>query len=275
MTSASVGFHCPECVAEGRRTTRQNQGPYGGLRSRRPGQTSIALIGVNVAVWALLTISGGGSSPWFAWLALLPTGRCVPVDDPSRYFPGMDRAACALNAGLTHWVPGVDSGAWWQLLTSAFTHVDPLHLGFNMLALWFLGPQLEQAIGRTRFLALYLLSALVGSAFVFWFSDPESTTIGASGAVFGLMGALLVLAVKLRANVQPILLWLGVNAAYTLLGSGISWQGHLGGLLGGIAAAVVIVYAPRENQVQTQRIGLVALGVFILASIVVRALLLT
>lgn len=273
MISAPVGFQCPECVAEGMRSTRQNQAPFGGLRSRRPGQASLALIGINVAVWIMLTLTGGASSPLFVRLALLPTGRCVPVDDPGSFFPGMTQAMCEANSGLTQWMPGVDSGAWWQLLTSAFTHLDLIHLGFNMLALWFLGPQLELAIGRARFIALYLVSALAGSALVIWLSDPASATIGASGAVFGLMGALLVLAGKFRGDVQQILLWLGINAAYSLLGSGISWQGHLGGLLGGIAAAAIIVYAPRKNRTQLQRAGLAALTLLILAAIVLRALL--
>ena len=89
-------------------------------------------------------------------------------------------------------LPGVADGAYWQLVTSMFTHVQVVHIGFNMLALWVLGPQLELVVGRARFLALYFLSGLAGSALIYW-AGPEYTlggTIGASGAVFGLMGAL-------------------------------------------------------------------------------------
>ena len=79
-----------------------------------------------------------------------------------------------------------------------FTHVEIWHIGFNMLALYVLGPAARAAIGRTRFLALYLLSGLAGSATVLWLSAPHSQTLGASGAIFGLMGALLVVAIKVR-----------------------------------------------------------------------------
>ena len=106
----------------------------------------------------------------------------------------------------------------WQLLTSAFTHLDLWHIGFNMVALWVLGPQLEVVLGRTRFLAVYLLSALSGSVCVYWLSGISTPTIGASGAIFGLMGALLVVAFKVRANVQQLLLWIGLNFLITVIG---------------------------------------------------------
>ena len=96
----------------------------------------------------------------------------------------------------------MSDGAYWQLVTSAFTHVEVWHIGFNMLALWVLGPQLELALGRARFLALYFLSALAGSALVYWLGGTTTATLGASGAVFGLMGALLVLALKVGGNVR-------------------------------------------------------------------------
>ena len=115
-----------------------------------------------------------------------------------------------------------------------FAHVEPLHIGFNMLALWILGPQLELVLGRVRFLALYLLSGLVGSAAVYWLSPEYTPTLGASGAIFGLMGALLVVARKVRADISQLMVWIGINAALTVLRpSGISWQGHLGGFVGG------------------------------------------
>ena len=130
----------------------------------------------------------------------------------------------------------MSDGAYWQLVTNAFTHVEVWHIGFNMLALWVLGPQLELAIGRTRFLALYFLSALAGSTLVYWLGGTTTATLGASAAVFGLMGALLVLALKVGGNVQQILMWIGINFLITVVWRGtISWQGHLGGFLGGAA----------------------------------------
>lgn len=273
MIPASVGFQCPECVAEGARTTRQNQGPYGGTRSKNPAQTSIVLIGINVAVWLLLTLTGGRASPWFLRLGLRPTGSCVPTDNPAQFFPGAGAEVCAAMGPSATWMPGVSDGAIWQLVTSAFTHLDIAHIGFNMLALWFLGPQLERVVGRARFLALYLLSAFAGSATVMWLSGDQTNTFGASGAVFGLMGALIVMVLKVGGNVQPILIWLGINVAYTFLGPGsISWQGHFGGLVGGAAVAAITAYAPKENRTRVQLLGLVGFGVLCAVLIAVRIL---
>ena len=273
MISAAVGFQCPECVAAGTRQTRQNQGPYGGERSKNPALTTIVLIGVNAAVWLLLTLSGGHASWWFWRLALSPAGTCLAADDPTLFYPDAGAASCASIGPAATWMPGVGDGAYWQLLTSAFAHLDVMHIGFNMLALWFLGPQLERVVGRPRFLALYLLSALAGSAAVLWLSSPDSSTLGASGAVFGLLGALLVLAYKVKGNVQSILLWLGINVAYTFFGPGsISWQGHLGGLIGGAVIAAIIVYAPRQNRARIQWTGIAAVAAVTLALFVVRVL---
>lgn len=271
MIPAAVGYQCPECVAEGARTTRQNQGPYGGIRSRQPAQTSIVLIALNALVWVLLLLTGGSASPWFLRLGLRPTGSCVPTDDTSQFFPGAGADVCAQLGPAATWMPGVADGALWQLLTSAFTHLDVAHIGFNMLALWFLGPQLERVVGRARFLALYLLSALAGSATVLWLSGVQTITFGASGAVFGLMGALLVLVLKVRGNVQSILVWLGLNVAYTFLGPGsISWQGHFGGLVGGAIVAAIIAYAPKSDRTRVQVLGLAGFAVLCCVLIAVR-----
>ncbi len=273
MIPAAVGYQCPECVAEGARTTRQNQGPYGGTRSRNPAVTSIVIIVINAAVWALLLLTGGSASPWFLRLGLRATGSCVPTDNPGQFFPGATADACASLGSAATWMPGVADGAWWQLVTSAFTHLDVAHIGFNMLALWFLGPQLERVVGRARFLALYLLSALAGSATVMWLSGPQTITFGASGAVFGLMGALIVLVMKVRGNLQPILIWLAINVAYTFFGPGsISWQGHLGGLVGGAAVAAIIAYAPRNDRTRVQALGLAGFGVLCVVLVAARVL---
>ena len=256
MRQASVGFQCPTCVHEGAKSTRAGRTTYGGKRSSNPALTSQVLIALNAAVWLLITATGGQGSAWVDRLALLP-----------------DSAVFRLPNGTLLPVDGVADGAYWQLVTSMFTHVDLLHIGFNMLALWFLGPQLEAAIGRTRFLALYFLSGLTGSAFVYWLSPEHSSTVGASGAIFGLMGALLVIAIKLRADYSQILVWLGLNVVLTVVGRGfISWQGHLGGLVGGVLIALVIAYAPRRQRTLWQAIGLGTLAVLILVALVARTL---
>ena len=254
MNSAAVGFHCPTCVKEGSRTTRQARTPYGGTRVTNPGVTSISLIVLNVLVWVGVVASGGRDGSFFEQLALLPQTTSYVFAD-----------------GTTLTVEGVSGGAFWQVLTSAFTHVSITHIGFNMLALWFLGPQLEMVLGRVRFLALYLLSGLAGSAAVMWFSSANGQTIGASGAVFGLMGALVVIALKVGSSPQQIVLWIGINLLITFTVPGISWQGHLGGLLGGVLLAAVLVFAPRQRRALYQWTGMATIGALSLGLILLRA----
>ena len=259
MRPASVGFQCPDCVNQGQRATRSGRTAYGGLRSNNPARTSQVLIAINVAVWILITVTGGAGSPWVDRLALLPQGGVFRFPD-----------------GSLHQIAGVANGAPWQLVTSMFTHVTIWHIGFNMLALWFLGPQLEAAVGRARFLALYLLSGLTGSLFVYWFAPEHIPTIGASGAIFGLMGGLLVIALKVKADPSQLLVWIGLNFLITVVGRGfISWQGHLGGFLGGALVAAIIAYAPRRLRGLWQWVGFGVLVVALVAAYVVRTALLT
>jgi membrane associated rhomboid family serine protease len=274
MRDASVGFQCPSCVAEGAKSTRSGLAAYGGRRSADPTLTSKVLIGINAAVFLAVLATGGASSWLAARLYLTPLGRCWDAGYTG-YFPRATDAAMCATGPDTHWVPGVADGAVWQLVTSAFLHEQIWHIGFNMLALWVLGPQLEAALGRTRFLALYLLSALAGSACVYWLASETSATLGASGAVFGLMGGLLVLALKVRGDVSQLLVWIGINVAITVVGRGfISWQGHLGGLVGGILVAAVIVWAPRARRTPVQVAGLLTIGAVLLALVVARTLVL-
>lgn len=239
MVPGSVGFQCPECVQRGLKETRQNDLPHGGTRSANPRATSIALIGLNVAVWVAVLLTGWYSSE------LIPTLGIVP------------------------WL--VSRGAFWQVITSGFLHVGITHILFNMAALWMLGPNLEQALGRARFLAVYFCALLGGSAAVMLFSEPDGLTLGASGAIYGLMGALVVFAIRYKGNLQQILIWLGINVAISFTFPNISWQGHFGGLLGGALVAAILVYLPKEKRnLQWPLVGLVAL-VFV-AAIAVRAM---
>jgi membrane associated rhomboid family serine protease len=274
MNDAAVGFQCPNCIAEGRKTTRAGRTAYGGLRSTNPGATTMALIGINVAIWLAIMATGQSASDLVRRLALVPQGACW-LTDGTAYFPTLGEAACATQSRM-EWIPGVSDGSYWQLVTSMFTHVEIWHIGFNMLALWVLGPQLELVLGRARFLALYLLAGLTGSAVVYWLSDEHSATLGASGAIFGLMGGLLVVAVKVGGNVQSLLTWIGINFLITVVGSSfISWQGHLGGFLGGAAIAAALVYAPRRHRTAFQVGALALLAVLIAVAVVARTLTLT
>lgn len=251
MNSAAVGFQCPSCVKEGARSTRSGRLPYGGEHSANPALTSIGLIVLNLAVWLAIT----ANEALVDRLALLPETTLYGNED-----------------GSTTLVEGVGGGAYWQVLTSTFSHVQVWHIAFNMMALYFLGPQLELILGRVRFLAVYLLSGLAGSTAVMWLSGEHSQTLGASGAIFGLLGALLVVGLKIRANVQQLLFWIGLNVVFTISASSfISWQGHFGGLLGGALLAAIVVYSPRQRRATYQAVGLTAVGLACLLLIVVRA----
>lgn len=254
MNDAAVGFHCPSCLAEGRKQTRQARTPYGGLRTANPVATSLILIGINAAIWILIMVTGASSSIWVRRLALLP-----------------DDALYRVGPGQFELVHGVAGGAWYQLVTSMFTQVEVWHIGFNMLALWALGPQLELALGRVRFLALYLVSGLAGSTMVYLLAPTNQPTVGASGALFGLMGGMLLIAHKVGGDVRSILGWIGINFLITVVGRGfISWEGHLGGFIGGLVVAGILVYAPRERRTWWQVAGIALVLVVLAVAIAAR-----
>lgn len=236
MTEAAVGFQCPGCVAEGRRTTRSGQAAYGGAISANPATTSIALIVLNAAVWIAIQATGGWGSNLSTTLAIRP------------------------------W--DVINGEVWQIVTSGFTHIAVWHLGVNMMVLWFIGPTLEQVLGRLRFLAVYFCSLLAGSVSVLWLSPLGGFTVGASGAIFGMLGALLVLVIKRGGELQTLLIWLGINAFITFTVPNVSWQGHLGGFLGGAAVTALLVLAPRSRRPLVQWGGIsVLLGALLVATV--------
>ncbi|MFC5176255.1 rhomboid family intramembrane serine protease [Nocardioides taihuensis] len=265
MRDAAVGFQCPDCVAQGAKQTRSGRTAYGGVRPGNPGFLTTVLIALNAGVWIAILATGGSSSRLVDYLGLRPRGVCLT--DQGAFV--VEQSRCV--AAGAQWLPGVSDGAWWQLVTSAFTHVTIWHIFGNMLALWFLGPQLEQVFGRWRFLALYLLSAVAGSAVVYWLAPEYQLTLGASGAVFGLVGALLVIANKVKADVRNVLMWLVLMVVLSVAVPNISWEGHLGGFLGGAAAGAILVYAPRGPRRTTyQVVGLVVVAVVLLALIAAR-----
>ena len=202
MRDAAVGFQCPTCVAEGAKSTRSGRTAYGGLRPDQPRTHLDRADRDQRAVWLSIAGHRRPRQRLVDRLALLPDGPVRP-ESPAERLPRTSPSRLRTAARRRTWIAGVADGAYWQLLTSAFTHVEVWHIGFNMLALWFLGPQLELAIGRARFLALYLLSGLAGSTLVYWAAaGVPGSTLGASGAIFGLMGALLVLALKVGGDVR-------------------------------------------------------------------------
>jgi len=145
-----------------------------------------------------------------------------------------------------------------RFISAAFLHArgSIAHIGFNMYALWLVGPYLEHTLGRWRFAALYLLCAVGGSVGVLLFASPLTATdyswvtsvVGASGAVFGLFGAVLVVLRRLGRDAGQILVLIGINAVIGFVVPGIAWQAHLGGLVTGLALGAAIAYAPRGRR---------------------------
>jgi membrane associated rhomboid family serine protease len=274
MVPASVGYQCRDCVRQFARRTRQGQGPYGGRVSVNSNLTTIVMIGVNLAVWILIQATGGNLSSLVDLLGLSPQGRCGMADDPSRYYPSLGPAACQAMSG-TVWQAGVATGAYWQMLTSVFTHIDWIHIACNMLTLWFLGPPLERILGRSRWLALYLLSGLGGSVCVLWLSRPASQAVGASGAIFGLLAGLVLIMRHLRQDMRQVLIWLGVNVLVTVVARGsISWQGHLGGFLVGAAVTAILIYLPARDRDRRQWLSLGGVALVLVGATVARCLML-
>ncbi|AWS47781.1 rhomboid family intramembrane serine protease [Streptosporangium sp. 'caverna'] len=236
MRDASVGFQCPECVAEGNKTVRQAQATFGGRAVTVPRVT-----------WTLIVINV------LAYLAEIASTNWVLNNF------AMDSYSVAYR------------GEWWRLITGAFLH-QPLsggsfaltHILFNMWALYAIGPELERRLGHARFLALYMLSALGGSVAIYLFGI---SAVGASGAIFGMFGALFVLARKLGFDVRGVLWLIGINVVLTVVVPNISWQGHLGGLITGGLAAVILAFAPSKNRNAVQWGGCVALAVVLVAMV--------
>jgi membrane associated rhomboid family serine protease len=171
----------------------------------------------------------------------------------------LQRASPVLSAALEFSPPAARSEPW-RFLTSAFEHSpgQMLHILFNMYALWVLGQYLEPMLGRLRFAALYLICAIGGSVGYLWLTSPQVDpvagvyywvpVVGASGAVFGLFGALLVLNRHLGRSSGPIIGVIAINAVIGFVLPGIAWQAHLGGLLTGLAVAGVITVTAPQNR---------------------------
>jgi membrane associated rhomboid family serine protease len=224
MTFAPVGIRCPEHANIG----AVKQTPQRTLQNVRRATSSfqapatMILIGINVLVYVVTAAQGGGIN--------LPGGELF--------------SKWALQGAA------VSDGDWWRLVTAMFLHGSILHLGFNMLALYWLGTIIEQALGTPRFLLVYVVSGLAGSAGALWFSSKFAVTVGASGAIFGLIGALLILEYLSTGSLmgQAMVLIL-VNLALTFAVPGISIGGHVGGLAGGIVATYGLMRfrMPRER----------------------------
>ncbi|MGY1740437.1 rhomboid family intramembrane serine protease [Blastococcus sp. SYSU D01050] len=238
MTSASVGFQCPECVRAGQASVRAPRRPPA-VRSagRRWGVVTLTLIALNVAMFVATAVSAA-------------VDGADPLDNQlSPLFADLQLAPVLVQ------VFGED----WRLITAAFLHIGITHLALNMLALLLFGSELERALGWWRYLSVYLLSALGGSVAIQLFGDPARPVAGASAAIYGLLGGMAVVLLAARQDLRGLLTLLAINVVISFL-PGVSLLGHLGGLVVGFVAAGIVVLARRRTELQV-------LGLLLLAGV--------
>jgi membrane associated rhomboid family serine protease len=240
MTFGPVGIRCPDhAVVSGRATApkRAARKASASLSLQGPFVT-FALIGINVGVFLLQLLMGAGLSTTSGWI----------------YEHGVLVSRAIDSSGQ---VVGVAEGEWWRLLTSTFLHGNLLHIGMNMLVLWIIGPPLEEYFGHGRYALVYLVSGLAGSAGALVWS-PSAATVGASGAIWGIMGAALVLERRhiyvFGGQAMGLVLF---NLVITFLIPGISIGGHVGGLIGGGLCALAFSSLRRTPALATLSVAAV------------------
>jgi membrane associated rhomboid family serine protease len=209
MTPAAVGIRCPD-HAGSRRPVNPPRIVSRTSRGATQALVTKSLIAINVGIYLVTVTQGAGYNA-----------------------PGGE-----LFDKMFLFGPYVAQGDWWRLITAAFLHASIVHLGFNMLALWWFGAPVEEYLGRARFIGLYLVSGLAGSAGALVLT-PHSVTVGASGAIFGILGAMLILewqtTGRLGGNALTLIV---INLALSFAFANISIGGHIGGLIGGLLATL-------------------------------------
>jgi membrane associated rhomboid family serine protease len=209
MTPAAVGLRCPDHAGPQRRL----RAPRIVARTSRGATDALVtktLIAINIGIYLLTAVQGSGLNS--------PGGT--------------------LFLKMALFGPAVAAGDWWRLITAAFLHANIIHIAFNMLALWWFGAPVENYLGRLRFVGLYLVSGLAGSAGAL-VANPTAVTVGASGAIFGILGAMAILewqaTGRLAGNAMTLIV---INLALSFAIAGISIGGHIGGLIGGVLATL-------------------------------------
>lgn len=234
MIAAPVGYRCPECMNVN--PTPAAKTVAGGGLITKP-RVTYALIALNVAIFGI------------------------------QFLQGID--TLAVDYGM--WPIGIaNDGEWWRLFTSAFLHGSFIHIAFNMYVLFFLGPTLERILGHTRFLILYVLAALGGSVASYWFSDINTVSVGASGAIFGLMGALVIAGHRLKYDITQVLVLLGINVVIGFISPNVDWRAHFGGLVIGALVAAIMVLPPKRIRIPAQITGIAALLVLLIVLTIIR-----
>jgi membrane associated rhomboid family serine protease len=236
MTPAAVGLRCPDHAGERRRVAAPRivaRAPRGATEAL----VTKSLIAINIAIYLIGAVQGAGINS--------PGGR--------------------LYQKL--WLDGFDvaHGDWWRLITAAFLHASVLHIGFNMLALWWFGAPVENYLGRARFIGLYLVSGLAGSAGAL--VQTQGVTVGASGAIFGILGAMLILewqaTGQLGGNAMTLIV---INLVLSFAIANVSIGGHIGGLIGGILATLAFARWGRGHAAYG-RLGLLGAAGLVLVAV--------
>ncbi|OZD56853.1 rhomboid family intramembrane serine protease [Rhodococcus sp. 06-1460-1B] len=253
LQPAAVGQHCVDCVRDGNKNVRTARTVAGAPMTRSTKTPlTFALIAINVVIFGITAAQSGD---------LLSNFRGSSLAD-----------AWALNSLL------VADGDVWRLLSSGFIHIGPIHLLVNMFALYIIGRDVELVLGRSRYLAVYFLSLLGGSASVLLFENPVAATAGASGAVFGLLGAQAVILLRLKRSPTPVLIVIALNIFISISIPSISLWGHMGGLVAGAAATAGLVFLPNRNGAQPRAgislawLSVAAVALIALGTIAVRVL---
>lgn len=231
MIPASVGFQCPACVQQGNTGLRQVRTSFGGiLRPRGVPVVTLTLIAVNFVVFGLQHLSGGSG-----------------IHDLSG--AQIDNLSLNLDLQSKFWADGhpigVANGEWYRLFTAMFLHENFWHIASNMIVLYFIGPILETLLGRTRYLLVYIVGGLAGNAVSYFFMPAVAAALGASGAIAGVFGCLIV--VGLRAKILDpamIVLVLVLNVVTPLQNSAIDWRAHLGGFTAGLLMGATYAFIP-------------------------------
>lgn len=240
MVPASVGFQCPECVSEGRKSVRPAKTMYGGSIRRGGLDATRVLVGINIVIF-IVTVANGAN------LVSGQPGASTVYDHFS-----------LIPAAVAH-------GQWYRLFTAMFLHFGILHIAFNMWALLVIGTPLEQMLGRLRYLSLYVLAGLGGSLFSFVNGSIGENAAGASGAIFGLFGAFYVITRRRGLDTGPIVGLIAINLVLSFTISNIDWRGHVGGLITGSAVAFAFVAArPGPNRDRMQAAGCMVIAVILL-----------
>jgi membrane associated rhomboid family serine protease len=243
-TFAPVGIRCPDHAGARRgpatriRPRPVRRAPGVALASGSAPVTRI-LIALNVAIYLLTVAQGGGLNA-----------------------PGGEILNKFVLVG-----PLVANGGWWRLVTAMFLHASILHIAFNMYALWVIGTPVEQYLGRARYVGLYFVSGLAGSAGAL-VQSPVTPVVGASGAIFGILGAMLIIEWQITGRLAGnAMTWIVINLVISFAIPNISWGGHVGGLIGGILITLAYAHWRDRGRAQYGQLGLGGiLGLIVVAA---------